>query len=108
MHDENKNASRSDCICRTQFLEHLCILNNADMDYINYVSQDIEANLHSNFVQKNGEGCHHSIPPPGLHLGHWAVCCGGGGEGLCLPLCLCQCVPGECMREYSAAHIIFL
>ena len=28
-------------------------------------------------------------------MDHWPVCSGRGGEGLCLPLCHCQCVSGE-------------
>ena len=46
-------------------------------------------------TQATVEGHHHPGPSDGLHLDHWAVCSGGGGEGLCLPLCLCQCVSGE-------------
>ena len=41
------------------------------------------------------QGHRHPCPCDGLHLDHWAVCSGRGGEGLCLPLCHCQCVSGE-------------
>ena len=37
----------------------------------------------------------HPSPFAGLHLDHWTVCSGGGGESLCLSLCHCQCVSGE-------------
>ena len=41
------------------------------------------------------QGYCHPCPCDGFHLDHWTVCSGGGGEGLCLPLCHCQCVSGE-------------
>ena len=51
---------------------------------------------YSNHLPKASvQGHHHPCPCDGLHLDHWAVCSGRGGEGLCLPLCLCQCLSGE-------------
>ena len=46
------------------------------------------------------EDHHHPAPSDGIHLDHWAVCSGGGGKGLCLPLCHCQCVSGEKVRTF--------
>ena len=47
------------------------------------------------YTQATVEGHCHPSPFAWFHLDHWAVCCGGGGEGLCLPLCHWQCVSGE-------------
>ena len=49
------------------------------------------------YIQTTDEDHHNPSPFAWLYLDHWAVCSGTGREGLCLPLCLCQCVSGECM-----------
>ena len=47
------------------------------------------------YCQVSDEGHLPPCPSVGLHLDHWTICSGRGGEGLCLPLCHCQCVSGE-------------
>ena len=56
------------------------------------------------YTQATLEGHCHPSPFAWLHLDHWAVCCGRGREGLCVPLCHWQCVSGEgyCSRSIYA------